>query len=287
VLGLTDPGCVDPSLGATAALALAKWQAEIARGTDPSALADVPESDRARLRVRRAVVEAQLAYAAARAGDVELARSAGQDARKELALADATALGDDRPSYDEAALRVAAVRWAGEPAPAPAASGVQVEVAAGEPGQTCVRVAKKGAPAFAHCTYGVVWPSSVRVAPHDAAVVVAVQPLPGWAELHVLHPSSEGWTVDTMAPAPIDPELGYVELAGFSPDGAHLAVVRESRATGPLGAPNTLAPWMQRSFQVLSTKDLHVEKQASTLASFPTFKHLETPEWARGTVALR
>jgi hypothetical protein len=53
-LGLTDPRCVDPALGTTAALALTKWQAGVLDGVDPSALGpDVPTFERARLRLRR------------------------------------------------------------------------------------------------------------------------------------------------------------------------------------------------------------------------------------------
>jgi hypothetical protein len=92
---------------------------------------------------------------------------------------------------------------------------------------------------------------------------------------------------DTLAPAAIDPELGYVELAGFSPDGAHLLVVREWRATGPLGSPHTLAPWTQRSFQVVGARDLRIEKTSATLANFPTFRQWEAPDWQRGTLAKR
>src|SRR5437763_772577 len=83
-------------------------------------------------------------------------------------------------------------------------------------------------------------------APHDTAVTLAASPLPGWNELLALHRGPAGWTADTLTPATIDPELGYVELAGISPDGAHLFVVREARASGPLGSPNTLAPWIAR-----------------------------------------
>jgi hypothetical protein len=90
-----------------------------------------------------------------------------------------------------------------------------------------------------------------------------------------------------MTPAAIDPELGYVELAGFTPDGTHLLVVRESRASGPLGAPNTLAPWMQKAFQLVNMDGLRVEKQAPTLASFGTFRRWAAPEWHDRTVALR
>jgi hypothetical protein len=35
-LGLTDPGCVDPALGPTEALALAKWRAGVLDGVDPT-----------------------------------------------------------------------------------------------------------------------------------------------------------------------------------------------------------------------------------------------------------
>ena len=85
----------------------------------------------------------------------------------------------------------------------------------------------------------------------------------------------------------IDPDLGYVELAGFSPDGAHLLVVRESRASGPLGAPHTLAPWVQRTFQLVATGDLRVEKESPNLANFATFRRWEAADWKRGTLALR
>jgi hypothetical protein len=292
-LGLTEPSCVDPALGATAALALAQWRAGVLDGVDPSTLGEgVPAHERARLRLRRATVRAELAYLAGRTGDLPLASQASEAARGELQLVDRAVIADDdRLAYDEAALRVAAVRWAHEPAAPPASSpALDVELAAGAPGQTCVRVKKHGAapaPSFEHCSYGVVWPSSIRVAPRGAAVAMIAQPLVGWSELLVLHPSAEGWVADTLAPAAIDPELGYVELAGFSPDGSRLLVVREFRASGPLGAPHTLAPWVQRTFQVVTTGDLHVEKQSPTLAGFPTFRRWQAPDWQRGTLALR
>ena len=90
-----------------------------------------------------------------------------------------------------------------------------------------------------------------------------------------------------MAPAAVDPELGYVELAGFSPDGGRLLVAREARMTGPLGQPNTLAPWMQRSFQILRADSFVVEKQAARLDNFVTFRRWRAPDWQRSTLALR
>lgn len=294
-LGLTEPDCVDPALGQTAAFELAKSRAGVLAEVDPSKLgADVPDSERARLRLRRSSVDAELAYFAARAGDLPLAKEASESAKRELLLTDRATLADeDRLVYEETALRAATVRWASDPSAPGTSPTLDVEVAAGEPGQTCVRVKKHAAQAapFEHCTYGVVWPSSIRVAPHDAAIAMMVQPLPGWSELLVLHASASdasGWTADTMAPATIDPDLGYVELAGFSPDGAHILVVRESRASGPLGAPHTLAPWIQRTFQVVTTGDLHVERESTSHGNLAAgFRHWETADWKRGTLALR
>jgi hypothetical protein len=291
-LGLTDPGCVDPALGPTEALALAKWRAGVLDGVDPTTLGpEVPTNDGARLRLRRSIVQSELAYFAARTGDLALARRASEAARRELLLADRSLLADeDRLTYEEAALHAASARWADEPVPGGASANLDIDLAAGAPGQTCIRVKKHAsaqAPLLEHCTYGVVWPSSIRVAPHDAAVAVVVEPLPGWSELLVLHPTPAGWAADTMAPAAIDPELGYVELAGFTPDGAHLLVVREWRTSGPLGSPHTLAPRVKRTFQLVAIDGLEVEKESRTLASFPTFRRWQTADWQRGTFALR
>jgi hypothetical protein len=291
-LGLTDPGCVDPAAGATTALTLAKWRAGILDAVDTTALAPgVSDRERARLHLRGAAVRSDVSYFAARSGDLGLAKQASDGARRDLALVDRAVLADeDRPAYEEAALRAAAVRWAGETAVANAATDISVEVVPGAPGQTCVRVARRGptpAKPFEHCTYALVWASSVRIAPHDAAVALVTQPLAGWGELLVLHPTQDGWAADTVAPATVDPELGYVELAGFSPDGAHLAIVREARVTGPLGSPHTTTPRTDRSFQVLLTADQSVEHRSPTLSGAPAFKKWQTADWKRGTLALR
>jgi hypothetical protein len=239
------------------------------------------------------MVQAELAYFAARTGDFSSAQQASEAAKRELELADRSTLADeDRHGYEEAALRVAAVRWANESGASPSGSTgeLAVEVAAGSPGQTCVRLsghAAPQAPPFEHCTYAVVWPSSIRVAPRGTSVSIVLQPLVGWSELLVFHPTAAGWAADTLTPASVDPELGYVELAGFSPDGAHLLVVREARVTGPLGSPHTAAPQVEKRFQVVTTESLQVEKQSSTLVNFPTFRRWQAPDWKRGTLALR
>jgi len=273
-LGLTEPACVDPSLGTAERETLAVWQSDALAKVDASTL---PAWVANRLHVRAASVAATVTYAHARARDWKAAATSAEAAERALALVDKSELADDDGlAYDEAALRVAAVRWAAEPQPP---ANKAVEVAAGKPGETCVRFAK-----VEHCTYAVVWPSSLRLSPRGDALVLAQSPLPSWTELVVLR---RGHEAETLAPAAVDPELGYVELAGFSPDGTRLLVAREARMTGPLGQPGTLAPWVQRSFQILRADGFTVEKQATRLDNFVSFRRWQSPDWRRATLALR
>lgn len=274
-LALTDPGCVDPATAVADRDALVAWQAQTLDKVDPAATPAAPAWLVGKLRIRRAAVRAELAYVAARTRDWKAAADAATAATNELGLVDKPALADDDTAgYEEAALRVAAVRWATETAPA----STTATIAAGAPGQTCVRLGK-----LAHCTYAVVWPASLRVSPHGDAVAFAQSPLPAWTELVVLGRAG----AQTLAPAAIDPDVGYVELAGWSPDGARLCLVREARMTGPLGAPGTLAPWIARTFQVARADTLAVEKQATRLDNFVTFRRWAAPSWQRATLALR
>ena len=142
----------------------------------------------------------------------------------------------------------------------------------------------KAMPAFEHCTYA-----------RGVAIIRARRPARGgrddgrrsrwWGGASswsfARRPRLGGRHAD--APRAIDPEIGYVELAGFSPDGTHLLVVREARESGPLGSPNTLAPWVQKAFQVVTTADLHVEKQAASGGELaPTFRRSGRPRSGRG-----
>ncbi|HXU74819.1 MAG TPA: hypothetical protein VN947_36230 [Polyangia bacterium] len=272
-LGLTDPACVDPATGVSDRETIVAWQADVLGKVDAAAL---PSWLGNRVRIRAAAVRAEVVYAHARKGDWAGARAGEAEAEKALAAVDKPELADeDMLGYDEAALRVAAVRWAADPSTA----GKAVEIGKGKPGETCVRFAKAE-----HCTYAVVWPSSVRVSPRGDAVAFAQSPLPSWTELVVLR---RGQEAETMAPAAVDPDVGYVELAGWSPDGARLCVAKEAKMTGPLGQPGTLAPWVQRSFQIVKADGLLVEKQAARLDNFVSFRRWASAAWQRGTLALR
>jgi len=71
--------------------------------------------------------------------------------------------------------------------------------------------------------------------------------------------------------------VGYVEAAGFSPDGGRLLVVREARAGGQI----------TRRFQVVETTTLTVEKWAARADKLGAFKRWGAPSWRAGTLALR
>jgi hypothetical protein len=287
-LGLTEPGCVDPALPAADREALIAWQAEVLDKADPTQLGTkLPIYMSNKLRIRRVAVQAERAYAQARRHDDARAAAAAQAAMRELALVDKAELADeDATAYEEAAMRAGAVRWAAEPATATAAArGLTVAVAPGEPGQSCVRISRGAERLHEHCTYAVVWASSLQLSPKGDALTLAQSPLPGWTELVLLARGANGWTTQTLAPAATEPELGYVEAAGWSPDGAHLLVVREARTTGPLGQAGAAA--LVRSFQIVRAGDLTVEKQASRLDNFVSFRRWESARWRRSTVALR
>jgi hypothetical protein len=178
---------------------------------------------------------------------------------------------------------VAASRWAAETPPKESRTRrTVVSFATRTPGETCVRLrdgAGDKAPLLGErCTFGVVWPSALRWAPSGDVATLAVQPLASWTELWVLRRAADGsWSFDTLTAATTEPDVGYVEAAGFSPDGGRLLVVREVRAAGHVS----------RRFQVLLTPALSVEKWASSADKLVAFKRWSAPSWRAGTLALR
>jgi hypothetical protein len=122
-----------------------------------------------------------------------------------------------------------------------------------------------------------VWANSFRIAPDHATAALAVEPLPGWLELWMFRRAAGGWTVDVLAPATEGPDLGYVELAGWSNDGARAVIVREARTGGEI----------HRTWQILKLDSLAVDKQTSRLADLGPARAWITPEWRGRTLALR
>jgi hypothetical protein len=253
---------------------------------DFAAARALPASLGGRVRLRHAEALAWRAFDEARQAHAEAASRAEAAAVRELALCDRGVLApEDLDLYDETAVRVASSRWATETPPQQKDSRARkttVSFAARAPGETCVRVtdgAADKAPLLGErCTFGVVWPSALRWAPSGDLATLVVQPLAAWTELWVLRRAVDGtWGFDTLTPAATDPDLGYVESAGFSPDGGRLLVVREVRAAGHIS----------RRFQVLLTEALSVEKWASSADKLVAFKRWSAPSWRSGTLALR
>jgi hypothetical protein len=241
-----------------------------------------------RVRLARAEAFAWRAFDEARVGVAEGAAKSESSAVKELALTDRGVLApEDLARYDEVAMRVAASRWASEPAVHDGRTrAVAITTAPRAPGETCVRVVgatgasanDNGKPLAERCTYGVVWSSALRWAPSSTVATLAVQPLPSWTELWVVRRDDAGaWTIETLTPATTEPEVGYVESAGFSPDGARLLVVREARVAGHA----------TRRFQVLAAPTLAVEIQCGDVTKLSAFKRWQAAWWKAGTLALR
>jgi hypothetical protein len=266
----------------------------------------VPGSLMGRVHLRRAEAFAWRAFDEGRRGNADAAARAEGTAVNELALCDRGVLAvEDLDLYQEVAVRVAASRWATEPSslmgtlggsPSPPATGsgkrslptptraqggkggVAVSLLPRAPGETCVRVETATRVLGERCTYGVVWPGALRWAPSGTAATIAVQPLAAWTELWLMRRMGDGsWSFDALAPATTEPDVGYAESAGFSPDGNRVLVVREARVGGR----------MTRKFQVLAASTLAVERWAASAEKLSAFKRWSTPSWRAGTLVLR
>ncbi|HLK89376.1 MAG TPA: hypothetical protein VKZ18_05765 [Polyangia bacterium] len=283
-----DP-CRDPAQPPAEARLWNDRRLRAIESVDFAAARALPAALAGRVRLRHAEALAWRAFDEARQGHADASSRAEAAAVRELALCDRGVLApEDQDLYEETAVRVGASRWAAE-AQAPSAKGrraraVDVSFVPRAPGETCVRLtAGPGAEAQAHplaerCTFAVVWPGALRWAASGDLATLAVQPLPAWTELWVLRRGADGaWGWDTLTAATAEPEVGYIESAGFSPDGARLLVVREARAAGHV----------TRRFQVLLTAGLSVEKWASSADKLLAFKRWSAPTWRSGTLALR
>jgi hypothetical protein len=279
-LALTRGECTDPN---TAPSLLAQWQKWRLDVLERSEKLEAAPHLRARVRLRRIEALTYLAWQSHRAGDATEGSRLATSALKQLALVDRALLADDdATSYERALLQTAAMRWATETAkPAVSKSGLRVAVKPGAPGESCLQLfGKSETPLFERCTYGQVWTRSFLASARGDRAAIVVQPLPGWNELWVLRQGTDGWSADVLTPATAQPELGYVESAGFSPDGERLLVVREARLDNGR---------FERRFQVVraSTPELKIELQASTPRVLYAFRRFASPAWRSDTLSLR
>jgi hypothetical protein len=275
LLGLTRPDCVDPAASPVDRRALDEWRASVLEQIDPST---VPAELAARLHARRAGIWAAVTYERARQEGQPGMRTAAERALKELALIDRAALAEeDARQVDDAAVRVGASRWAAEDGRPP--EGLYVTTVAGPDGSNCVELHTKGAdaPLLSRCTYGVVWAASARASRQGTALALAVQPTAAWRELWLFHKTDAGWVADVLTPGTEGPDVGYLEYAGWSPDGTQLLAVREAKEKGSF----------RKSFEIINVATIEVEKRADKPTSLTPFHRWQAPDWRAQTIALR
>jgi hypothetical protein len=273
-LGLTHLDCETGSI--------AERQAAHERAVEVLAAVPVdrlPAHVQSRVRLRRVAIWSTLAFERARAGRTADSQVAAASAVSELALVSRPDLAEaDRGDDTEAALRASVSRPAAD-ARVPVTGRLVATVTPRAPGETCLSVAEKSRPAqplVERCTYGQLWPSSIHAAPGGAALTVAVQPLASWRELWVFRPVGGTWTADVMVPAPAA-GVGYVEWAGWTPDGKSLLAAREALVDGRLA----------RSFELVDLETLAVTRKAQRPTDLTPFYRWQSPQWRGQTLALR
>jgi len=275
-LALTRNECVDPATPPAQRVLLDKWRADV---LERATSTNLPDYMRNRLHMRRAGVWSAVAFEHARRG--EPAVEAGSRALDELAAVNKAELTDeDATPYTDAAVRVGATRWATESVIAGASKGLHVATTAGQPGETCVLLVDaqhdEKAPLLKRCTYGVVWTASARANPGNTALTLAVQPLDAWRELWVFRKQDDGWIADVVPPS-ADPDVGYVEFAGWVPGGKQMLAAREIRVDGRF----------KRSFETINLGTLEVDRHADKPVALSAFYRWQDPAWKRITVSMR
>ena len=277
-LALTRSECVDPGLRPLERGQLDAWRADVLDKVDAAAL---PGYLKNRVQMRRAGIWSSLAFLQARQG--QPADAAARRALDELGgMNKAELTDDDLAGYNDAAMRVHAIRWAAVPmAATPAPKGPHIITAAGQPGETCVLLvdAKNdaAAPLFKRCTYAVVWPQSATLSREGTALALAVQPTEAWRELWVFRKEGAGWTLNVLPPAATSPGLGYAEFAGWVPGGTQMLVAREARGEGRY----------KHSFEVMGVAGLTTERQAGDSSLLGAFQRWQDPAWKRLSVSVR
>jgi hypothetical protein len=278
-LAITRHDCMATDMHPQARLAHDKERMDLLDKVSPAQFAQLSEVSKNRLRLRRAGVSASLAFQQARRSETPTA--AAQRSFAELAAVNKAELTDnDLQEYNETAIRVGASRWAAETMPA-VSGKLSIVTEPGQAGETCVSLFEAAKPTkeplIKRCTYGIVWTASTAAHPNAQTLVLAVQPLDTWRELWVFRKTTGQWVVDVLPPASSSPELGYVEFAGWVQGAPQILLAREIKITGR----------QKRSFEVLQTNTLTIEKQASDSSLLAAFTKWQDPNWKRTTVSLR
>ncbi|MGV3569747.1 MAG: hypothetical protein ACO1PB_04045 [Ramlibacter sp.] len=277
-LALTQPACIYPQLRAPERHEVHLRHAQVLDGVQGASL---PGHVRNQLAMRRAALWSTIAYERARQGLG--AEAAAQRALAELASVQRADLPDaDQGTYNDAAMRVNAVRWAAVAPAVESAAGTRPSIVTqpGRPGETCVLLVDARhdarAPLARRCTYALVWPQSASLDRGGTALALAVQPLEAWRELWLFRRQGGQWVIDVLPPASLQPGLGYAEFAGWVP-GGQLLVAREARGEGRY----------RRSYEVVAQDSLATRRQAADPAALGPFQRWQDPAWRRMSVSVR
>lgn len=281
-LALTRSDCINPQALESERQAHDIWRAEV---LNKVAISAVSELNQQRLRLRKSQVWSAIAFQQARKQQDYL--PAGSAAYTEFSAVKLNQLTDeDVAAYQEAALRLGASRWASLPTISTSAlqNKLSVRMKIKEDGRTCLQLMEpqknqlSPADSAERCTYGKVWLASQRVDPTQQMLVMAVQTLEGWRELWVWHKEQQEWRWDVIPPGSTEPDLGYVEFAGWIPGAKDkFLLAREARLDGR---------W-QHSFEVFNLSTLRADIAVDKPAKSALFNKWQDPQWLRSTISVR
>ena len=277
-LGLTAHDCVDPAMPVLERYAFNEWRMQVLDRVPADKLVAYKKN---RVELRRAGVAAQLAFERSKRNGQTQA-SAGQALNALAAINKPELSDDDQLPYAEAAIRVSASRWAAAAGPAQATPRLLVQILPGrQAGESCVSLSDSkmpaGKPLVQRCTFATVWLNSAQGNLAGTALALAVQPLEAWREMWMFRSTAQGWVVDVLPPGTNQPEVGYVEFAGWVPGGTHFLAAREVITAGR---------W-RRTFELLRLDSLATEKQADMPSSLSVFYKWQDVSWKNATVSLR
>ena len=216
------------------------------------------------------------------------AAAAASESLRRLALVDRGTLApEDFPTYESAAIPVATIRWLADPTP-PTSRTVAVSITPSRPGQTCIRLQASKLPpspspsAAEHCTHSVASPAPFVFPPPLGPSPWPWPPSPagpssGFSAPTPPHPAAGA--ARSLPPGPGEPgqDIGYVEPAGFTPDGRQLLIARELRTTARL----------TRRFELLAPDVSTVAHWSSIPDHLIAFRRWASPAWRQTTLSLR
>lgn len=273
-LALTQPDCRASTLGSSQRLASDEARAALLQ---LAPLQGLPVYQANRLRSRRAAVAASRAFLSQAP-----APALSAEAQAELAQVEVAELAeDDQGEFNDAAMRVNAVRWLALPAVQERQLSPQLQlrlVAGSGPGEQCLELRQQGQLMLSKCSVARLPLASATLSREGRAIALAAQPLDGWRELWLLRAGPQGWTLDVLPPSLAAPGLGYIEFAGWVPGGRELLLASESRAEGR---------YNPRRFIQMDLGTLTPLRQSPEATALGAFQRWADPAWRGASVALR